>query len=374
MRLSPSSMARADACQYWLREDVAIVQSESSAAATLGTQAHARVERKLTGRQAGVVDSPEADALFAVWLDWATPWLGSVVVRAEVAIAWDPFAETARSLGDDGMSREARIAALNPGEMGMSMDMLVLSEGYAEITDWKTGQQTDLPHAQDNKQLAVYAAAVAKLFSVDRVVVRIAHITLDGVFCTEHTYESWDLAIEIPTMVRGILAAAPTAQPKPGSHCRWCVALGAGCPGPGQAIAALVPSESNSVVVQAGALPITAANAANVYDALKSMRELLDEVETGLHKFVDLAGPLTLNNGKRLVLAKETRESIVYDAACAAILTEYGVHDDVVDKTVTVTKTAISRAAGDKKDEIISALRAKGCTRAKEITAYRERK
>lgn len=326
MRLSPSSMHRALLCAYWLRDDVPVKYSPSGPAAIIGTQLGARVERALTGRHADVEACAEADELFDVWeahYGQPTGW------RAEVAFAWNPLTDSIRLLGD-GVPREKR--GLKPGEMGMALD--AFDPATSTVYDWKTGRQEGVAPAKTNPQLALYASCIARAFGLDRVRVVLSHITDHGVHETEHTYDAWDLDVTIPAMVRGVLERVRGAEPVPGSQCKWCPALAAGCPGPRQvADEALVEIKPNALAIRDGA------HAGEMMAKLEIIQNLAAAVEDAIKAYVDEHGAITLPDGRRYGTVETTQESIDAQAALP-ILREAGVGACI---ELKVSKEAIKR-------------------------------
>jgi len=329
MRISPSNLKRAEHCLHWARPETPLTYSPMGEAAITGVQTGARIERALTGRSSEVEPDDKADELFEVWLArYGQPkgW------RAETAFAWDPIKDTVRVLGD-GLDRRKRASMLRPGEMQATLD--AFDPETNTVYDWKTGGQWDTPPAHSNPQLAAYARCVAKAFGLSQVRVVLSHITDSGVYESEHTYDAWDLDIEIPGKVRALVDGIPTAQPKPGSGCKWCPAL-LSCPGPRQVAEELGKSPNLRLPI------VDATHAARVFEALEVVDELAEAARAAVKAFVDASGTVALSDGRRYGIVETTVEGIDGDAALPVLQKLIG--DAAPCFEIKVTKSAITKA------------------------------
>lgn len=378
MNPTGSSLPLLRKCGWWARpEVVAPPQPPATDAMRIGNEAHALIESALTGKATlDTVPCDEALAFFDTWSSWwATSPLSGEQWKAEVAYAYNPVADTARMLGES-MARKYEVG---PGEIAGTIDALALDDEHATIIDWKTGDDFArmTADASENWQLRFYALSVARAHKVDSVRVLIVRIGSNGVRETTHTLDALELDA-VAAEIAALTAKAPTADPKPGHHCKRCkvVAL---CPTTAVAETALVATEPKELKIA------TPEQATALLTRLRQVQAACDQMELLLKEYAANKGGIPLDNGKRWGPVAQDRESISLngpDYAVGMAALEAAGATAAVETKASTSKAAIERALKAqglkgkelkaKMDYIMSDLRAAGVVRTVTIDSWRE--
>ncbi len=385
MRPTASSLPLLAACQYWANESVKGRPFEPTPEMLAGTETHAAIEAALLG-QAVQVTTEAATQFFATWQDW---WRngGAEELRENLRGEWSPeraFAynastDTARDLG---AVRGRRYPKTEAAEIAGTVDAVLIDSARraAVVVDWKTGDDRAglTADAAENRQLRGYALAVSRALDVDDVTVAVVRIKTDEVAVTRHGFDSLELG-QAAEELRQLLAAVPTAQPKPGLHCRRCRAV-AECPATAAAADQLAPRSPDPVP-----LVVTADNAGALLVRLRAVQAACEQVDAALRAFADANGGVDLGDGKTWRKVTVERQSIKLDgpeaASALGVLEAAGVGTAVEHKSST-SRAAIERvlsaqglkgkAKSARADQIVAELAATGAVRVSTVDTYKE--
>lgn len=371
MIASMSAASRLISCAYFARPDVTAAESESSEAASHGTELH---------------------AIFAAWLEEAplppldlvseserSRFVDAVVVGFEKCVfaSLDDVRERIRS-GEGAVERPCAVdtrtgrarwlsierrgyadAGLDLFELPGTFDAVSLSgDGRsAVVLELKTGRQDGLDTSRENSQLRAQCLAACGLFGVEEAEGTIIHWDGERLFVHAHAFEAselraWGRYAIAPRLERATLRRA---VPEPGEGCRWCPAAAA-CPGLLQSIDPGVPA-----------------------DAVEGLRRLAtakiacDELDKRLRATADLEGGI--RDGDRTWGANVTRRKEVDDARARRVLEALGA--DVVascEERKLTPKSIDDGLAMLRADEAASAraeLERAGALSVKEVQTYR---
>ncbi len=386
--VTASTVGLGISCLWWARHDANLPPQGSSRQADLGTEVHAAIRHKLdTG------NDPErlSAEVRAFYLSWLVQWhqvvgRGSRLFdwRAEVKFAVDPFASKGRELTAKG---ERDYSEATPYEIPGTVDAICRDDAdddVIEITDWKTGFEA--PDADGNSQLMTLALAATLAYGVSRARVSIVHVRPDAVRVDEVELDEFDLNEHRLALCR-LQTERPTAQPKPGPHCRGgrCPALGA-CPATSGALVEIAPRKTRLPVVLDAAQIEGPEHAAELYEFARFAQAKLGYLWNALRTYTDNNGAVSLGDGRTWGPRTSRRETIDLGApgALDALKSTLGKHVDLaLDKSTT--KTAIEAAAravaADNKEPIVAvkrraleALRAVGAIGESTTTKHEESK
>jgi hypothetical protein len=212
LRVTASKVALLSYCQAFAREDMKW-EYTSSPAAERGTRFHKAIALYTAcnkGIPLKVEDDIAAEFEHAkAWVD-ALPNDGLFAFHVETAFAWDPESDKCEML--DVVDR-----AYKPTSRLCGTADLVLWHAESEslqVYDWKTGSGEN-----SGPQLRALGLMAARAFGVEHVTVSALEVRAGGV--TEVAREELDgfalagIAGELSEMI----AAIPTSEPTPGSHC-----------------------------------------------------------------------------------------------------------------------------------------------------------
>ncbi|RPH65030.1 MAG: DUF2800 domain-containing protein [Acidobacteria bacterium] len=265
--------------------------------------------------------------------------------RAEVKIAYDVAARTARFLGD-GDGRE--YGALGPFEIAGSIDRLWVEGDTVFVLDWKSGY-ADVDPASRNWQLWGYGLAAATALGKSKVVLRIVY-TKQGNRCDEHTLDALDLA-EFAGRLEWLHRRVPELQAakqrgevldtREGSWCKHCASKHV-CPSK----VALIGQMSGLVVIGESVTPETAAVA---YEQIVRVEQIVTAARQRLNTYVDDHGPIDLGNGRMFGrYVRKGNERLSGSVAMQAIREVVGESAKEFESVAiehTTSKAAIERAA-----------------------------
>jgi hypothetical protein len=221
-------------CVWWARHEAEWVYT-TSPAADKGTRFHAAIAHYIdSGEVPPMAD--DIEALFKSARAWVDGF-GRDKLSAEVALAWDHAADTARRV--DAPSRGYPKA---PGCLYGTADVVAVNRalrvGY--LVDWKSGDGSGA-----TPQLRTLAMMLARSEGLDSVTVEALEVSAVGVtaVCRE-TLDSLALDAHAGELADAI-AAIPTAEPTPGPHCGelYC-ACRATCPAGRTIVEQVIPAEA----------------------------------------------------------------------------------------------------------------------------------
>jgi hypothetical protein len=303
---------------------------------------------------------------------------------AEVAIAYNPYEDTARELGR-GIGRAYVEHGLNPEvEIGMTLDVVGVGAGVVYVGDHKTGWQPVTPAAR-NWQLLTGALGATRAYGAEIAYAGIHQLGEDGfVRVDEAVYDGPALALARDEILRGIrdvqnaaarLEAHLPVVPVVGKHCDYCPAKLA-CPAVGDAIAGF------ALAAEQEAITLTPETARRALERIDLVEDVLKKVKGALRTYAR-DNPIPLADGR--VWGPRNKEIDVLDAATVyQVLTEhYG--EEVARSAVTWTTTKgvledLARAVGEgktikaRREHLLDLIEKRGGIRVRvqeEFTAYR---
>lgn len=373
--ITASRTALASLCSWAFRPDVSLPRGESSAAAALGTEVHAAIECAIKGEPV-LRASSDAGELYGAWLHGWWRDSGRDAWRAEVAYVLDPIAGTARESGAESRGYTTDHATI-PG----TADAVRIEGRTGYVIDWKTGREA--PPARDNAQLLTLALAMRLAHGLDEVHASIVHVRPDSVSVDPVTFDAFDLDAWQLTLA-DLVRALPTAEAKPGPHCRalYCPAHGL-CPATSHALAEVQPHRLRVVT---NAADIESPEHAGALLGLVRMAEArASAIKAAVRDWADKHGGVPLDGGRVWRRVDTHREAIDLSVpgAVEAMRAVLGGHADTAIELST-TKAAIGNAARSFAAETgqpiahvtrdtLNALRDVGATRQTKSTSYLER-
>lgn len=302
-----------------------------------------------------------------------------MTVRAEVSVVYDAATHTARELGAQ-LGRS--YGTLKPFEIPGTIDLLAVGDGRVVIADWKGYEAVD--GAERNRQILLYALAVALIYRVFEVTVAIAYLSDEDRAIEVVTLEMPELDVYADELKALQLSAAkastnPHAYEVVGRHCKYCPAF-LDCDKQKQLEADfkanVIASKFNSVI------PFeNDQDAADAFDLFERMQLFIQRVRSAIYARA-AERPIPLNNGKMLgEREKLGGREIDGDAAYALIREKYG--QEVADKAVrreaaqTWIKAALTghkdvKSAEKAKDELVELLDKAGKVKRKKSVAIEQ--
>lgn len=305
-RVTASKVGLLSHCQFFATAHAEWADT-TSAAADRGTRFHRAIADYVTSGQVPLAIDEDIQALFTSAVAWVEHF-GRDALAAEVAFAWDPVADSAERT--EVKDREYAFAQTN-GYLCGTADLVAISRftktGY--IADWKTGDGSNA-----GPQLRALALMLARAEDLDSVTVEALEVSEMGVrhVCTE-TLDAFALAAVAGELAES-LAAVPTAQPQPGTHCGdlYCPAR-ATCPAIVERVEQIIPA--GELVKHRWGLTIESGDhAAWLYNQAKAVEAAAKLVKDAVKAFVPEGG-ITLADGS--VMAEGSRTMERFDKAAA---------------------------------------------------------
>lgn len=256
----------------------------TSAWAEQGTDRHAEQEERI---EAG--DVPE-DIRRLVGED--------VLVRAEVALAYDVATDTGRELGQ-GTDRAYQ--SLGPSEIPGTADVLAVVTDAVVIADAKGWE--DVEPADRNVQIACLALAAARTYDRDEAIVAIIYLRGERRFMDHARLDAFEIdafAARLRDLVQRVarqkdrVASGHMPDVSEGPWCRYCPAMHA-CPAKVTLLRRLVSGQETDEIELMRPLSVETARLA--YDRLKAARGLLKRIEAALYAFA-AETPIPLDDGR----------------------------------------------------------------------------
>jgi|SRR5271166_401781 len=262
----------------------------------------------------------------------------------EKKLAYDPFYDTTRVLQVEG---ERDYSGRRPTEMPGTAD-LALQPGPNRsrplvVFDWKSGQS--VYDAQENAQLRTLSLGLSRHWkshvdvnpSDTAAVVFIFRIDDEFMELSEGAL-TFDTLYKHRVLLRSKMRRAITGKPAlyPGMHCRYCPAL------------EICPAHQNPLALADTAeTMMEPAHVAQVYTRLVSAENLLKKIRRRIIDYVEMNGPLELDNGKWASIVEYNEDNL--------------------------SKASINRALGKLEGELlISELRDRGCIESGRVKQLRE--
>jgi hypothetical protein len=215
MRVSASKVGLLAHCQAFARPEMEW-DNRSSEAAERGTRFHTAIARWIASDRLG--DFVIEDDIREEY-EQAKAWVESLgsnrpPLRVEVAFAWDPATDKAELLGSTN-----RDYSRGQGKLCGTADLVMLVQNggaptAAMVWDWKTGSGENA-----GPQLRALGLMVARAYQVEHVTVAALEVRASGVAeVAREELDGFALAMLAGELAEQV-AAIPTAEPRPGSHC-----------------------------------------------------------------------------------------------------------------------------------------------------------
>jgi len=388
--LTASGLPRARRCAWWLRDEAEWSDATTTSdEARLGSAFHAvmayQIDHLRTGR-------PEGDYVGAIAENWnvdrdAVVGLVQAVdregtfdlvvagfqteVMAEKAFAYDPFNETVRELQLPG----PREYSLNPGELGLTVDVVAVGDDYVFVADWKTGFGRGLDPLATNLQIRLAGLVAAAFYGREVARIAIVRVNEDGAVLEVERMSAFDFDA-VAAELRSIVNRIGSSNPTPGSWCQYCPAA-AGCPAISKAIVEVIEPPPPATF-KLGALPVNHEDAAYRVQLLPLLKAAVDRFEAGIKQYADATGGFPTSPGKVYRRVEGSRESIELNpAAIEWLRLELGDRFDEAVRPAT-SKSAIEaviKGIGKPKSVVDSAfvqLRGLGAIKSSPTTTYKE--
>jgi PD-(D/E)XK nuclease superfamily len=272
----------------------------------------------------------------------------------EVAVAYHALNGTARFIR---RASHRDYSDVRRGEMAATLDIVALKPGRVRLQDWKSGRFQWRDGA--SWQMKFGALALARALGATEVETELNYIDEDGIRDDAHALDTFDLD-EAAHELRALwpkLTSGPT-PPIMGSHCveMWCPLAGR-C---AATRAALAEVRSSSAVRIA-----TPEDAARVWELLPAAEAAVKAAKAQI-KEMAARSPIPLRNGKRLVVAEQSRETVSLDAHTAAMVPREALEHST---SAAAIKRALDKPAAA---QLLAELRAAGAMRESTYTIVRE--
>lgn len=297
---------------------------EPGTAALTGTEFHGFVQADIDGLPTPPpvvgADHDAAREMFEAWKRWWPSFRGTLWWHAEIPVAFDLVTRSGRFL-PRGEHRDYSTASAT--EIPGTIDAVAFDPDarIVHVIDWKTGHPDYLDPADDSKQLAGLALAIAHTDGLDvrAVHVVIAHVAPDGVRLDRARLEAMDLDAAYEALQERV-AAIENAKARPGNHCRFCPAR-IGCPETERSLASMVeetPASAIASVLRGEELTIEKIALAS--RALPMLEDLAKKARERLREHARKQGGfIPLGNGKALKLIPIKRENLSKDSINKAL-------------------------------------------------------
>jgi hypothetical protein len=216
----------------------------------------------------------------------------------EQKMVYDPFRDTVRFLKSEG---ERDYSGRRPTEIPGTVDLALAPDKREPpvLIDWKTG--VSVYDAGGNGQLKTLGAGLLKYFEgYDKIIVAIVRIDDEFMEMTEAVITREMIEshrAKLRRALRNTLSNNPSMTP--GSHCKYCPALEV-CPA----------QRDPLLVVDAMTDAIEPREVADVYVKLVNAEQLLHKIRDRIKRYVEMNGPLELDNGKTVRITQYEEESL----------------------------------------------------------------
>lgn len=287
--LTGSKTDLGEQCMAWARPDMELPEDVMGAPAEQGVVLHALSETVAEGKPLDVaLVTPDIEGRWAHLAPWLEQWRDATHGSQRLVEA--AFKLDVHTRVVTGVPRSAgRDYGHTMTEVPARLDLGAVWPDRVEIWDIKTGETA--PRAADAGQLKTLALMVCEAFGKSRAVVHIVHVRDDGVRVDSAELAQWDLDAHA-LMLRGALDSLPTAEPQPGSHCKYCPARTV-CPA---IVTAMVAAPSMAIN--------TPEDIARVWPMLKPIEDAIAAIKSAIKAHVEAGGDLPLTNGRHLRMVR----------------------------------------------------------------------
>lgn len=349
---SLSKAALAQHCLYSFRPDVVVPADTSmTEEREVGDTCHGAAARTInTGCRIEIPDAPDSLTWkhMRTWIraNYRPTWI------AEVALAWDPAADTGRVLGVD-IARAYEAHGLRPTEIPGTVDLVSVEEDCVRVYEFGTGYDV----APKIEQLRIQCVAAARAYGKERVIGQLVQFRDDGAKPWDVIeLDSFDLSATAGEFCE-LLAMAPTAEPKVSDACvdLFCDARTV-CPETLAAQAALVPE---GALTRKFSKEISDPEHARwMLERVRLVKSACEEIKDAINAYVPDGG-IELADGK--FIYEGAREMPRFDAHKAlALIKQLGATDaQVASLTRPVIEGAGLKVGSKKAAEGAAAKRAK---------------
>jgi hypothetical protein len=246
-----------------------------------------------------------------------------------------------------GTSLDRDYSGVKPGEIAMTVDVLIVGPNYVIVLDFKTGR-TDLGPAKDSHQLLPAAVAAASAYNKEKAFGGYIYLRDGNQWRDMAEWDAFDLEEYASRMERmeeelSVVEATVEKGQVPdvttGRHCKFCPAWNA-CPA--QKSLAIELATGNDVAPLNQAL--TRTQMADAWERVKLFQTILNKVKKAIIAEAERE-PIKLNNGKTLgSFVKNGNEKLDGSVVHEVVRGMYG--DEVADSSVTfvATKSGIKSA------------------------------
>lgn len=289
--VSASKLARAGACGFSFRPDVAVPNTPESDAAAEGTERHAVMER--CGKEGQVYEGAP---------DWALKWwteMESLMPPSpmfEKAFSYDP--ETGAVSIEWKYDRKA---IASEGRIGCKLDLAGFDNERCYVYDYKTGRYVCPPEEAD--QLLIAALCMMEYTGTSVASIGFVYVGEHGGIKADTTEVSYYEVLQQAAKWKAALRSVRGSGPHAGEHCHktYCPLAGP-CPATKREIMKVVETDATPV--------LTADNVEEFYDLKKLVKKSMANWENIIRQLCDdSGGELALPSGKRLVRTKVTRKA-----------------------------------------------------------------
>ena len=321
MKVSASNLSLLAFCRYYARPEVKWPWDPMGPAAAFGVALHALAEEAIRSNDAkaieafhapkwGELDAEQKERLSRVWgllRDWIRAKHEPKFWQAELKLAWDPIADRGRVLPSSG-PRDYSAATVT--EITGTADVVApdIKAGTVYVYDFKSGKAEADSYAPQMRALCLLAA---RAFGVSNAVAVVVKASEEGIVETDYEFDELELDA-IAGELAGYIAAVPTSEPTPGSHCTelYCK-LRAVCPSTTSAVEALAPAEPSPLAVVTEQAAITGPDhAAYILHRLRAIDAMRDRAWDALKGYVLSNGPVPIGDGREYRMTSTTRETV----------------------------------------------------------------
>lgn len=267
--------------------------------------------------------------------------------RAEVKLGFCVATRVGRVIGYGG-GRD--YGTPGPFEIVGSTDVLGVLADAVVVIDWKTGF-ADVEPAETNAQLWFYALAACKALGKTRAIVRIIYTKSGRIDeCEAGPLELAEFADQLEALHRRVASAQVTrnggemTSTKEGIWCKHCPSKHV-CPSK-VGLLAQIASQGLAVI---GDTEMTATRAAQAYEQVSRIEQLVKEARKRLETYVDEQGPIDLGDGRMFGRyhrrGNEKLDGAVTVKAIREVVGEQAKEFEAIAIGYTTSKAAIERAA-----------------------------
>jgi len=345
-RTTGSQMSRVIECPG--SQGLPHVKSVGGEAQELGNAIHAYLEQVANSMDPtkaveyidGAYGKEAAEACLAIDLEMLSDVLDGA---SEVSFAYST-AGGGRLLGN---SLDRDYSGAKPGEITMTLDIVIVKHDRVIIWDFKTGR-TELGPAKKSDQLLTGAVAVASTYGKERADVGYIYVRDGSIWRDCAELDVFDLeayASKIARMEKKLSIVEATVEKgiapdvTSGRHCKFCPAFSA-CPAQKSLAIELATGNDAAPFNQS----LTRTHMADAWEKVKMIQSMLNQVKKAIISEAERE-PIELNNGKKLgSFTKDGNEKLNGSVVHGIISEMYGarVADDAV--TFSSTKSGISKA------------------------------